>query len=385
MLFRSIYIPSNFDPSFNKLTLAQMLEGVRAAKEIYGRVGVQINLVTVKTGAIDPRFLAIQANEIPRVPDTEYINMYEGNTGHPSEPTAMALQAFQSLIEPRKDSDRTIYLVALQDVVMPFLDRSDARNWTVKMVRTGGLSFPSYSYWNTIPRQYRGVITLDNLSTPSRARRTVAHEIGHKVMNVSHEYKETSPAHEIFADGGLMSFPNIVINNAPMGYADVGAALEASMTSWKDFAWIREAWGGPIVAKGVHTADDARQAVDHGASAIVISNHGARQLDTVAPTVRLLPEVLDAVNGRIEVLLDSGVRRGSDIVKALAMGAKAVLIGRAYAYGLGAGGREGVQKAASILKADVVRTMKLLGCDDIKHLDGSFVDVPSDWTARLPR
>lgn len=201
-----IYIPSNFDPTFNKLTLPQMLEGVRSAKEIYRPTGVQINLVAVRTGAIDPKFLAIQANEIPRVPDTEYINMYEGNTRHPSELTQMAKDAFDSMIEPRKDGDRTIYLIALQDVIMPFLDRSDARNWTVKMVRTGGLSFPSYSYWNTIPRAYRGVITLDNLSTPSRARRTVAHEIGHKVMNVSHEYKETSPAHEVYADGGLMLY-----------------------------------------------------------------------------------------------------------------------------------------------------------------------------------
>ena len=201
-----IYIPSNFDPAFNKLTLAQMLDGVRAAKEIYRPAGVQINLVTVKTGAVDPRFLAIQANEIPRVPDTEYINMYEGSKRHPSRLTDMALRTFQSMIEPRKDGDRTIYLVGLQDVIMPFLDRSDARNWTVKMVRTGGLSFPSYSYWNTIPRAYRGVITLDNLSTPSRARRTVAHEIGHKVMNVSHEYKETSPAHEVYAEGGLMLY-----------------------------------------------------------------------------------------------------------------------------------------------------------------------------------
>jgi hypothetical protein len=201
-----IYMPSNFDPAFNKLTLDQMLQGVRAAKEIYRPVGVQINLVAVKTGAVDPRFLAIQANEIPRVPDTEYINMYEASTRDPTQPTEMALQAFQSMIEPRKDSDRTIYLVGLQDVIMPFLDRSDARNWTVKMVRTGGLSFPSYSYWNTIPRAYRGVITINNLSTPSRARRTIAHEIGHKVMNVSHEYKETSPAHEVFADGGLMLY-----------------------------------------------------------------------------------------------------------------------------------------------------------------------------------
>ena len=191
--------------------------------------------------------------------------------------------------------------------------------------------------------------------------------------------------YEYFGDGGLMGFPNIVIDGEPMGYADVGAALEASMTSWEDFAWIREAWGGPIVAKGVHTADDARRAIDAGASAIVVSNHGARQLDGVAPTIRVLPEVLNAVNGRIEVLIDGGIRRGSDIVKALCMGARGVLIGRAYAYGLGAGGEAGVARAIDILKADIVRTMKLLGCAAIKDLDGSFIDVPPEWTARLPR
>lgn len=191
--------------------------------------------------------------------------------------------------------------------------------------------------------------------------------------------------YSFFGDGGLMSFPNIVINGQPMGYADVGAALEASMTSWQDFAWIRNAWGGPIVAKGVHTADDARRAVDAGAAAIVVSNHGARQLDGVAPTIRVLPEIVQAVKGQTEILLDGGVRRGSDIVKALCMGARAVLIGRAYAYGLGAGGHAGVERALQILKADVVRTMKLLGVAAIKDLDGSFVEVPSSWTARLPR
>ncbi len=188
-----------------------------------------------------------------------------------------------------------------------------------------------------------------------------------------------------FGDGGLMNFPNIVLADGPMGYADVGAALEASATSWEDFKWIREAWGGPIIAKGVHTADDARKAVQHGAAAIVVSNHGARQLDGVAPTIRILPEVVQAVNGQTEILLDGGIRRGSDIVKALCMGARAVLIGRAYAYGLGAGGYDGVSRAIQILKGDVVRTMKLLGCAAIKDLDGSFVEVPSDWTARLPR
>ena len=188
-----------------------------------------------------------------------------------------------------------------------------------------------------------------------------------------------------FSDGGLMSFPNIVINGAPMGYADVGAALEQSMVSWDDFRWIREAWKGPVVVKGVHTADDARRAVGEGAEAIVVSNHGARQLDGVAPTLRVLPEVVAAVKGQTEILLDGGIRCGSDIVKALCMGARAVLIGRAYAYGLGAAGEPGVARAIDILRTDVVRTMKLLGCGSVNDLDGSYVDVPSEWIARLPR
>jgi len=185
--------------------------------------------------------------------------------------------------------------------------------------------------------------------------------------------------YDYFGDGGLMNFPNILINGEPLGYADVGAVLEASMTSWQDFTWIREAWGGPIIAKGVHTADDARRAVDAGAAAIVVSNHGARQLDGVAPTIRVLPEVVRAVKGQTEILLDGGIRRGSDIVKALCMGARAVLIGRAYAYGLGAGGYAGVERALQILRTDVIRTMKLLGVGAINDLDGSFIDVPSAW------
>ena len=188
-----------------------------------------------------------------------------------------------------------------------------------------------------------------------------------------------------FTDGGLMNFPNIVLRDGPMGYTDVGAALEQSMVSWDDFRWIRDAWGGPVVVKGVHTADDARRAVGEGAEAIVVSNHGARQLDGVAPTIRVLPEVVAAVKGQTEILLDGGIRRGSDVVKALCMGARAVLIGRAYAYGLGAAGEEGVSRAIEILRTDIIRTMKLLGCATVAELNGSYVDVPAEWTARLPR
>jgi len=174
-------------------------------------------------------------------------------------------------------------------------------------------------------------------------------------------------------DGGLMKFPNIVLKDGPMPYADVGAALESAMVSWSDFAWIRDTWKGPIIAKGVHAADDALQAIDHGASAVIVSNHGGRQLDGVAATLSVLPEVVDAVKGRIEVLLDGGIRRGSDIVKALSLGARAVLIGRAYAYGLGAAGGPGVTRAIDILRTDVVRTLKLLGCASVRQLDASFV------------
>jgi len=180
-------------------------------------------------------------------------------------------------------------------------------------------------------------------------------------------------------DGGLMHFPNIVLPTGPMPYADVGAALEQSMVCWDDLRWIRDAWNGPIVVKGVHTADDARRAIDGGASAVVVSNHGGRQLDGVAATIRVLPEVVDAVDGRVEVLLDGGIRRGGDVVKALCLGARAVLIGRAYAYGLGAAGGPGVTRAIDILRADIVRTMQLLGLPSTAALDGSFVDVPAGW------
>ena len=182
------------------------------------------------------------------------------------------------------------------------------------------------------------------------------------------------------ADGGLMKFPNVVIpGKGPMLYADVTAALEQSVVTWEDLKWIRQGWSGPIVIKGIHTEDDARRAVDAGADVLVVSNHGGRQLDGVAPTLQILPEVLAAVDDRIEVLLDGGIRRGSDIVKALCLGARAVLVGRAYAYGLGAAGEVGVARAIEILRADLIRTLKLLGCASIADLDRSFVDVPADW------
>jgi len=184
---------------------------------------------------------------------------------------------------------------------------------------------------------------------------------------------------DFLSDGGLMSFPNVLLPDGPMPYSEVGATLEQSTVTWKDLEWIRQEWNGPIVVKGVLTAEDAHRAVDERAAAIVVSNHGGRQLDGVAPTLRVLPEIVAAVSGKIEVLMDGGIRRGSDIIKALCLGAHAVLIGRAYAYGLAAGGGPGVSRAIEILRAEVMRTLKLLGCPSTADLNRSYVDVPSDW------
>lgn len=181
------------------------------------------------------------------------------------------------------------------------------------------------------------------------------------------------------ADGGLMRFPNVVLPDGPMRYASVGPALAQSVVTWDDLRWIRDVWRGPIVVKGVLTGEDTRRAIDAGAHAVVVSNHGGRQLDTVAPTLRALPEVVDAACGRIEVLFDGGIRRGSDIAKALCLGARAVLIGRAYGYGLAAAGGAGVRRAIDILAADLVRTLTLLGCSSAGALGREHVDVPSAW------
>jgi L-lactate dehydrogenase (cytochrome) len=185
------------------------------------------------------------------------------------------------------------------------------------------------------------------------------------------------------ADGGLMQFPNVVpAGRGPMKYESVGPALAESVVTWADLKWIRELWQGPILVKGILIGDDARRAADEGADAVIVSNHGGRQLDSVAPGLRALPDVVAAAGGRLTVLMDGGIRRGSDVVKALCLGAKAVLVGRAYAYGLGAAGREGVTRAIEILRADLVRTLTLMGVPGIDALDRSLVDAPSDWVSR---
>jgi L-lactate dehydrogenase (cytochrome) len=181
-------------------------------------------------------------------------------------------------------------------------------------------------------------------------------------------------------DGGLGPLPNVVIpGQGPMPLVDINAALASAVVTWADLRWIRELWRGPVVVKGVLTGDDARRAVDEGASAISVSNHGGRQLDCVSSPIQALPEVVAAVKGQVEVWMDGGIRRGPDVVKALCLGARAVLCGRAYAYGLAAGGEAGVNRAIEILRVDLERTLRLLGCPSVTKLDRSYVNVPPSW------
>ena len=179
-------------------------------------------------------------------------------------------------------------------------------------------------------------------------------------------------------DGGLPDMPNIVSpETGVLRVRDAHTAMKREAFSWDDIQWIRALWKGPIVIKGVLSADDAKRSLDYGAAAVVVSNHGGRQLDGVPASLQVLPEVVAAVKDQAEVLMDSGIRRGSDIVKAICLGARAVLCGRAFAYGLAAGGEAGVTLAIEMLRSELERSLKLLGCRSVDALNESYVQIGS--------
>jgi isopentenyl diphosphate isomerase/L-lactate dehydrogenase-like FMN-dependent dehydrogenase len=188
-------------------------------------------------------------------------------------------------------------------------------------------------------------------------------------------------------DRGSGKLENIMIpGRGPMPLemlTDLPDEMDRWIVTWEDLEWIRAVWKGPIVIKGIQTDDDARRAADEGVQGVVVSNHGGRQLDSVAGALRVLPSVVDAVGNRVEVYMDSGVRRGGDVIKALCLGARAVLIGRAYMYGLSAFGDAGVTRTINIFKADLQRTMKLLGAKSVKDLDSSYVEYAPKWPKEL--
>ncbi|MDD9369742.1 MAG: alpha-hydroxy acid oxidase [Acidimicrobiales bacterium] len=183
-----------------------------------------------------------------------------------------------------------------------------------------------------------------------------------------------------FRRGGLQfDIPNAVSadtpGGSPMSMGEAIGSMTANSPTWADFAWIRARWDGPILAKGLVTADDARRAVDAGVDGVVVSNHGGRQLDGVAASLPALVSVVDAVGDQVEVLVDGGVRRGSDVARALALGARAVMIGRPWVFALAAG-QPGVEQLLGVLRTDLDRTLRLLGCPSVAALGRSYVAVP---------
>jgi isopentenyl diphosphate isomerase/L-lactate dehydrogenase-like FMN-dependent dehydrogenase len=161
----------------------------------------------------------------------------------------------------------------------------------------------------------------------------------------------------------------------PTSMWKASATLLQDTPGFDDVAWLRELWKGPIIVKGVLTADDARRAVDVGADAVVVSNHGGNTIDGARPSIVALPEVVAAVDGRIEVLLDSGVRRGTDVARAVALGARAVLVGRPYVWALGAAGGPGVARVLEVFREQLSKSLILLGCPAISELDRSYLDL----------
>ena len=170
---------------------------------------------------------------------------------------------------------------------------------------------------------------------------------------------------------------------APTFFGAYGMWMQSPMPSWEDVAWLREQWDGPFMLKGVMRVDDAKRAVDAGVTAISVSNHGGNNLDGTPAAIRALPAVAEAVGDQIEVLLDGGIRRGGDVAKALALGAKAVMIGRAYLWGLAANGQAGVENVLDLLRDGLGSALVGLGHGSVDELNPGDLVIPPGFERRL--
>jgi heme/flavin dehydrogenase (mycofactocin system) len=174
-----------------------------------------------------------------------------------------------------------------------------------------------------------------------------------------------------------LTVPNMTVDGpAPTFFGAYGQWMQTPPPTWDDVRWLREQWGGPFMLKGVYRADEARRAVDAGVTAISVSNHGGNNLDSTPATIRALPAIADAVGDQVEILLDGGIRRGSDVVKALALGAHAVMIGRAYLWGLAANGQAGVENVLDLLRNGIDSALLALGHASVHDLTRDDVLVP---------
>ncbi|BDX29933.1 alpha-hydroxy-acid oxidizing enzyme [Mycobacterium antarcticum] len=170
---------------------------------------------------------------------------------------------------------------------------------------------------------------------------------------------------------------------APTFFGAYGEWMQTPLPTWEDVAWLRTQWGGPFMLKGVMRVDDARRAVDAGVTAISVSNHGGNNLDGTPAPIRALPAIAEAVGGDVEIVLDGGIRRGSDVVKALALGARAVMLGRAYLWGLAAGGQGGVENVLDIMRGGIDSALLGLGLSSTQELSPADLIIPTGFRRDL--
>jgi hypothetical protein len=204
----AIYYPDNLDSAHRaKVTPELLVEGFVHAQKIFADAGVQLILDSFKTGSLDPALFGVNSTKPgSEIPSGRYANMYVEAERRPAVISADANLAFKTIVGNAPGNDLKAHLVILQDVFMEFYEQLDFRTWQLKTISTGGLSFPGYMYGATMPRHLRGVITITDLAKENTSWKTIAHELGHKLLNVSHEYATTSPQHEVRADGGLMLY-----------------------------------------------------------------------------------------------------------------------------------------------------------------------------------
>jgi isopentenyl diphosphate isomerase/L-lactate dehydrogenase-like FMN-dependent dehydrogenase len=179
---------------------------------------------------------------------------------------------------------------------------------------------------------------------------------------------------------GFRNLEGIAEGSSAMSHQEyVNTQLANLSASWDDIAWLRRSWDGPLFVKGITTVEDAQSAAAAGADGIFVSNHGGRQLDGLPSAISTLPLIADAVGDRLDIILDGGIRFGGDVVKAVALGAKATAIGRSWVWGAAAAGQRGVEHVATIYRTEIEEALMLLGCPDVADLDRSRVDYPLEW------
>ncbi|WP_129669944.1 pre-mycofactocin synthase MftD [Phytoactinopolyspora endophytica] len=284
--------------------------------------------------------------------------------------TAMGLSSFASrpveeVVEANPQTLFQIYWCGTRDAMLHRLERA-RRAGAVGVIATLDWSFSHGRDWGS-PR----IPNAMNLRTILRHLPEVAPPGRWRYLK---SYAKTLRPPEL-------SVPNMALpgGSAPGFFDAYGEWMQTPKPTWEDLRWLREQWDGPFVVKGVCRIDDARRAADIGATAMSVSNHGGNNLDGTPAAIRVLPAVVDAVGDQIEVLMDGGVRRGADVVKALAMGARAVLIGRAYLWGMAAEGQTGVENVLDILRNGIDSALMGLGRSSIAELSRDDLVIPSGF------